>query len=146
MKRGRLIFMIIAVLGSGLLVFGLREKREVRIEGIAQVKKGMTRSEVLALTGPPRKYISGVMKDGVYGVPDEIETKIGMGNAFEMWEYEKETAPKTAYATIWLQPSTGDAQGEARVVAVKTMGVSRSLHYRFLHFVARCFLNSGLDL
>jgi hypothetical protein len=136
LQRRYYIPVIVAVLIGVILAALARSQPKVEIQGLALVKPGMTRSEVLALLGPPIRQKSTTMAVGIYGVPDQMETKIGLGKAFEMWEYEKSTAPKSVTATIWFCPETNDSAAEVRVIEVTTQTVLRTLGQRLVDLIA----------
>jgi hypothetical protein len=76
------------------------------------------------------------MKGGIYGVPSSMVDKVGLGNRFEMWEYEEAIPRKTAYAKVWFCP---DSRQEMRVIDVTTQTVRRSLKFRLLNWVGEKF-------
>jgi hypothetical protein len=117
---------------------------DVAIKGLNLVKQGMTRDEVLAVLGAPRKQQATIMGSWFYGMPDDIAKRIGPGNPFEMLEYEESIPRKSVGARVWLCPDPDDWQ-EMRVLDVSTSCVCRSLWFRTVHAITDRFPSLGLD-
>jgi hypothetical protein len=141
-KTRRYVLLGISALWLLLLAIAFGSFGDVRISGLTSVKQGMTRNEVTALLGIPRRQNSTLMKIGIYGVPSRMFDKVGFGNPFEMWEYEKAIPRKTAYATVWFCP---DSNQEMRVIDVTTQTVRRSLKFRVLNWIGEKFPWTGVN-
>lgn len=105
----------------------------MQVKGLPLVKVGMTSEEVLSLLGPARKTTATTMKDGIYGVPNRLERKIGYGNSFELWEYEATCPSNSQRAKIWLVPGATDAPEKIQVLDVTVVRHRWSLWFRFCH-------------
>jgi hypothetical protein len=145
MKRSHYALISIAALGVGIFATFQWEHADVQIRGLSLVRPGMTRNDALVLLGAPSRQKSTFMTDGIYGVPDHMENRIGFGNPFEMLSYEQAIPSKTVYATVWLCPDPSASGGEMRVVDVTTQVVKRSPRFVLLRWVAERFPGLGLD-
>ena len=118
-----------ALLGAA---YCLDKFSDVDIKGRPLVKSGMTRNEVVGILGAPRRQQVTNMTPTFYGVPDEIRAKIGVGNPFEMLQYEESIPRKSVSLSVFLCPDPNES-GEMKVIDTASTCVCQSLWYRFLH-------------
>ena len=134
---------LLTLITIGLLaIWWHLDQKATYVAGLTEVKPGMTSQQVMSILGPAVRRKSELMRPGIYGVPDEMEDKIGHGNRFEMWEYEATKSSNAQHATVWLVPpsdapvtpipSAGDSEGH-RVIDVTTVRLRWSLWFRFCH-------------
>jgi hypothetical protein len=127
------------VIGIACLLFGLillwwcLDRKAVHIKGLSKVKPGVTTEEVLLHLGTPARKTVGTMEEGLYRVPNYMIQDIGLGNTFEMWTYEAESASNTQCAIVWFVPNPDLPTGSQVVRRVTKTRLRRSIWFRLCH-------------
>ena len=136
-QRGKVFGITFAIAVVLTVVSVWPSRTQTDMAEISRVKAGWSSEDVMALLGKPHGTRALVMTNGVYGVPGDVKQKVGYGERFEVWYYERNRPEKEVSYEIWFVPDSAHLTDGINVVQVTHTIVRHTLWDRLIMKTAR---------